>query len=173
MPDLRRLIPIALLASSAACLSSAPPLSVRSFSLLAEPGGAPVAGEVRMAWYDPASGELGFYESWRWIEPPSAMLESALRDALNGAGDTSFTTSLHALWEVRGPEPAMRLGYTLDAPSAGREGSFRFDAREPLVGEGPDGRVAALRRLLERSIPAAAAWWNDDPARREQPSGRP
>lgn len=154
-PSYRFLGGVACLAF-AGCLSIDPPLPVRTFAFAAPPGPTAHASsadvdvkhvaegiESRFAWTDPATGEHGFHEAWRYLGSPVDQLRGEL--AASGLPATSARLFVHALWEERGTEPRMRLAFRLE-PEGGEP--VDFDRTEAFAGEGPEPRIAALRALL-------------------------
>lgn len=165
---------LACLCSGCALLSKAEPFSPRYFSpeylrsagerapAAAEPS-APAAelrlGEIDAAAhleeriaYRPSPGELGYYDSWRWTEPPQAYLRRALaRELFERRGLVRV---------VSGSAPT--LSVELISFEEVREGppSARVELAVLLRGE----RQALLERTLrlERPLPAGAG---DDPRR--------
>ena len=172
------LLPLLLLAP--ACLSSAPPLRVRSFTLLPDPGlvaedraarwGAggwtvePASAGIddRFAWHDPATGELGRFEAWRWVEHPEHMVVKHLQDRLEPKPMTEpVQFRLHALWGVRGSTPMVRLAFSIRADGVPESSSFVYDETAPVdpAADGPEGHVRALRELLDDAAQRAHSWW--------------
>lgn len=170
---MRALLVLCCLCSGCALVSKAQPLAPRYFSPdspsaqaerapdSAEPSApalelrlgqidAAVHLEERIA-YRPGHGELGYYESWRWTEPPQAYLRRALaRELFERRGLVRV---------VSGNAPTLSVELTsFEEVREGRRGVARVELTVLLRGE----RRALLERTLrqERPLPADSA---DDP----------
>lgn len=110
--------------------------------------------EERIA-YRPSQGELGYYDSWRWTEPPQAYLRRALaRELFERRGLVRV---------VSGDAPT--LSVELTSFEEVREGQPRARVELAVLLRGD--RSALLERTLreERTLPAGAA---EDPRRLTQ-----
>lgn len=167
------LLLLACLCSGCALLSKAQPLAPRYFSpSYVSPAAerAPAAtsrgpgpelrlGQIEAAVhleeriaYRPGPGELGYYESWRWTEPPQAYLRRALaRELFERRGLVRV---------VSGNAPTLSVELTSFEELREGQPRARVELAVLLRGE----RHALLERTLreERPLPAGAA---EDPRR--------
>lgn len=174
------LLLLCCLGSGCALVSKAQPLTPRYFSPAAssaadgEPAGSPPSGpalELRLGQIDaavhleeriayrPSPAELGYYESWRWTEPPQAYLRRALaRELFERRGLVRV---------VSGNAPT--LGVELTSFEELREGQPRARVELAVLLRGE--RRALLERTVrqELPLPADAA---DDPRQLTQALAR-
>ncbi|MEY2936693.1 MAG: hypothetical protein RL033_7442 [Pseudomonadota bacterium] len=164
-----RVLLLSCLCSGCALLSKGQPLAPRYFSPDAERAPASAtpsspAQELRLGQinaaahleeriaYRPSPGELGYYDSWRWTEPPQAYLRRALaRELFERRGVVRV---------VSGNAPTLSVELTSFEEVRGAQPSARVELAVLLRGE----RSALLERTLreERPLPAGAA---EDPQR--------
>jgi len=167
---MRWLVALALCACPACALTSkAEPLTPRYFS--PEQEGAPPApapasvpvelrlGEVAAAAhleeriaYRPSESELGYYDSWRWTEPPQAYLRRALaRELFERRGLVRV---------VSGNAPTLNVELTSFEELRESPARARVELSIVLRGE----RSALLERTLRKELPLPADA-SDEPLR--------
>jgi ABC-type uncharacterized transport system auxiliary subunit len=167
---MRWLALLALCACPACALTSkAEPLTPRYFSPEQESAAAPAPpasaplelrlGEVSAAAhleeriaYRPSEGELGYYESWRWTEPPQAYLRRALaRELFERRGLVRV---------VSGNAPTLNVELTSFEELRAEPARARVELSIVLRGE----RLALLERTLRKELPLPAGS-SDEPLR--------
>jgi cholesterol transport system auxiliary component len=152
-----------------ALMSKAQPLAPRYFSpdegsapRAPAPGTAPLElrlGEVEAAVhleqriaYRPSDGELGYYESWRWTEPPQAYLRRALeRELFERRGLVRV---------VSGSAPTLNVELTSFEELRAEPARARVELSIVLRGE----RRALLEHTLRKELPLPAGS-SDEPLR--------
>jgi ABC-type uncharacterized transport system auxiliary subunit len=165
----RMLALVLCLCPACALISKAEPLSPRYFTpdeasaaAAPTPGAAALElrlGEVEAAAhleqriaYRPSAGELGYYESWRWTEPPQAYLRRALeRELFERRGLVRV---------VSGSAPT--LSVELTSFEELRDGPARARVELSFVLRGD--RRALLERTLRKELPIPPGS-SDDPLR--------
>lgn len=167
---MHRMLALLLCVCPACALTSkAQPLSPRYFSpdegnAAAPPAQSPAPLELRLGEieaaahleqriaYRPSAGELGYYESWRWTEPPQAYLRRALeRELFERRGLVRV---------VSGSSPTLSVELTSFEELRGNPARARVELSIVLRGD----RRALLERTLRKELPVPAGA-SDEPLR--------
>jgi len=119
--------------------------------------------------YGTGTQELGLYESNRWAQPPSELLQDALARGLRASGQFSRVTTmrsdaaidyyltghLYSFREITGGNVSARLSFDVDLVDLKRGRSIwrhTYDHDEACTGKGVGDVVAAMDRNVQSSV---------------------
>lgn len=195
---MRWLVLVLCAGPACALTSKAEPLTPRYFSPEQEsvpatpaPAAAPVElrlGEVAAAAhleeriaYRPSEGELGYYESWRWTEPPQAYLRRALSRELferrglvrvvSGNAPT-LNVELTSFEELRGDPARARVEIAIVLRGDRRALLERTLRKELALPAGSSDEPLRLTRALSRALESAVSEVADQVSARLAEPGR-